>query len=296
MRQSSRILLASLLLISAKASADDKSAEALLQQMQSAVSQQNFELSMVKARQGRLEPIRFSHGVIDGKEVAHLSYLDGKTIEYLQRQDEYTFFENTHEPYTLKGARFPGVWASLVRMPLPRVLESYDPVLAGRSRAAGLVAQVVRLVPKEADKYGFVLWIDEQSHLLVRVDMVDREGNLVEQVLGVDLDRLPAPAPWLVKLAGEAGWQQAAPGTGTGRRLPGTAAAAELAPDLVAGGVQGALAGSASAGDHQPAGGLHDALRRAGGSLGLRCPGRSQAGGAPAVDPPGRHLAGELCQ
>lgn len=202
MRQSSRILLASLLLISAKASADDKSAEALLQQMQSAVSQQNFELSMVKARQGRLEPIRFSHGVIDGKEVAHLSYLDGKTIEYLQRQDEYTFFENTHEPYTLKGARFPGVWASLVRMPLPRVLESYDPVLAGRSRAAGLVAQVVRLVPKEADKYGFVLWIDEQSSLLLRVDMVDREGNLVEQVLGVDLDRLPAPAPWLVKLAG----------------------------------------------------------------------------------------------
>ena len=83
-------------------------------------------------------------------------------------------------------------------MPLPRVMESYDPVLAGRSRVAGLVAQVVRLVPKEADKYGFVLWIDEQSHLLLRVDMVDREGNLVEQVLGVDLDRLPAPAPWLV--------------------------------------------------------------------------------------------------
>ncbi|MBP6166563.1 MAG: transcriptional regulator, partial [Aeromonas sp.] len=58
MRQSSLILLASLLLICAKASADDLSAEALLQQMQSAVSQQNFELSMVKARQGRLEPIR----------------------------------------------------------------------------------------------------------------------------------------------------------------------------------------------------------------------------------------------
>ncbi|WP_273542974.1 sigma-E factor regulatory protein RseB domain-containing protein, partial [Aeromonas veronii] len=39
-------------------------------------------------------------------------------------------------------------------------------------------------VPKEADKYGFVLWIDEQSHLLLRIDMVEREGNLVEQVLG----------------------------------------------------------------------------------------------------------------
>ncbi|MFH7527037.1 MucB/RseB C-terminal domain-containing protein [Aeromonas sp. A5] len=200
MRQSSRILLASLLLISAKASADDKSAEALLQQMQSAVQQQNFELSMVKARQGRLEPIRISHAVIDGKEVAHLSYLDGKAIEYLQRQDEFTFFENSHEPYTLKGARFPGVWSTLVKMPLSRVMESYDAVLAGRSRVAGVVAQVVRLVPKEADKYGFVLWIDEQSNLLLRVDMVEREGNLVEQVLGVDLELQSKPAPWLVAL------------------------------------------------------------------------------------------------
>ena len=201
MRQSSRILLASLLLISAKASADDKSAEALLQQMQSAVQQQNFELSMVKARQGRLEPIRISHAVINGKEVAHLSYLDGKAIEYLQRQNEYTFFENSHDPYTLKDARFPGIWSTLVKMPLAQVLESYDPVLAGRSRVAGVVAQVVRLVPKEADKYGFVLWIDEQSHLLLRIDMVEREGNLVEQVLGVELDLQSKPAPWLVKLA-----------------------------------------------------------------------------------------------
>ena len=201
MRQSSRILLASLLLISAKASADDKSAEALLQQMQSAVQQQNFELSMVKARQGRLEPIRISHAVINGKEIAHLSYLDGKAVEYLQRQDEFTFFENSHDPYTLKGARFPGVWSTLVKMPLSRVLESYDAVLAGRSRVAGVVAQVVRLVPKEADKYGFVLWIDEQSNLLLRADMVERDGNLVEQVLWVELELQRKPAPWLVELA-----------------------------------------------------------------------------------------------
>ncbi|MGL4715381.1 MAG: MucB/RseB C-terminal domain-containing protein [Aeromonas sp.] len=201
MRQSSRILLASFLLITTKASADDKSAEALLQQMQSAVQQQSFELSMVKARQGRLEPIRISHGVINGKEVAHLSYLDGKAIEYLQRHDEYTFFENSHEPYTLKNARFPGIWSTLVAMPLAQVLKSYDPVLAGRSRVAGMVAQVVRLVPKEADRYGFVLWIDEQSKLLLRIDMVEREGNLVEQVLGVDLELQRSTAPWLMALA-----------------------------------------------------------------------------------------------
>jgi sigma-E factor negative regulatory protein RseB len=37
--------------------------------------------------------------------------------------------------------------------------------------------------------------------LLLRIDMVEREGNLVEQVLGVELDLQSKPAPWLVKLA-----------------------------------------------------------------------------------------------
>jgi hypothetical protein len=30
-------------------------------------------------------------------------------VEFLQRQNEYTFFENTHEPYTLKGRVSPGL-------------------------------------------------------------------------------------------------------------------------------------------------------------------------------------------
>lgn len=201
MRWFSSLLLAFVLLISHEASADNLSAEALLQQMQIAAQQKNYELSMVKARQGRLEPMRISHAVIDGKEVMHLSNLDGKTIEYLQRANEFTFFENSHDPYTLKDARFPGIWSTLVKMPLARVLESYDPVLAGRNRVAGVVTQAVRLVPKTANKYGFVAWIDEQSHLLLRVDTVEQNGSLIEQVLGVELKLLHKPAAWLVSLA-----------------------------------------------------------------------------------------------
>ncbi|MDO2949488.1 MucB/RseB C-terminal domain-containing protein [Aeromonas simiae] len=201
MRQSSLVFLVSALLISAQASADDMSAEALLQQMQSAAQTRNYELSMVKVRQGRLESLRYSHAQIDGQPVAHLGHLDGQNVEYLQRGDEFTFFENSHAPYTLKGARFPGIWNALLSAPLNKVLASYDVVLAGRSRVAGLVSQVVRLVPRDGDKYGFMLWLDEESHLLLRVDMVDREGTLVEQMLGVDLDFFTTPPEWLLKLA-----------------------------------------------------------------------------------------------
>lgn len=193
--------MTALFLITAQASADPASAGALLQQMQSAAQNRNYELSMVKIRQGRIESLRYSHALIDGKQVALMSHLDGQNAEYLQRQDEFTFFENTHSPYTLKNARFPGIWSALQRVALDKVVDSYDMVMAGRSRVAGSVAQVVRLVPRDGDKYGFVLWIDEQNHLLLRADMVDHEGALVEQTLGVSLVFNKSPSAELVKLS-----------------------------------------------------------------------------------------------
>ena len=64
--------------------------------------------------------------MIDGKEVAHLSYSTPKTVEYLQRQNEYTFFENTHEPTPWKGA-FSGRMVESGEDTAARVLEAMIP-------------------------------------------------------------------------------------------------------------------------------------------------------------------------
>ena len=112
-------------------------------------------------------------------------------------------------------------------------------------------------MPRRTDKYGFVLWVDEQSHLCC---------------------------------CGWTWWTRRQPGgagaggfrTGSRRRRPGLCHLArsscpmrwhledaipppadpELAPDLAAGWIQGALSGQAPAGQHQPAGDI-DAVRTA---------------------------------
>lgn len=201
MRQIKQCLVLVALFISYQASADQPSAEALLQQMQRAYHHYNFELSMVRIRQGLLEPLRFSHGLVAGQEIAHLITLNGRPSEYLKREDTISFFESTHDPYTLKGARLPGLWAAVLDMNLERVLQSYEPVVAGRNRVAGLPAQVVRLAPRGHDKYGFMLWLEQESGLLLRLDMLDPEGNLVEQYMGVDLRIQPEVSRWLSELA-----------------------------------------------------------------------------------------------
>ena len=201
MRQLIRRLLLAALFVCVPAAAESPSAAALLQQMQRAYHHYNFELSLIKVRQGDIEPMRFSHAVLDKSEISHLIYLNGRPSEYFKRGDQISFFEAGHNPYTLTGARMPGLWSAFLDMNLERVFESYDPVVTGRNRVAGMPVQVVRLAPKEATKYGFVVWLEQSSGLLLRLDLIDENGALVEQYMGVDLRVLPEPSGWLKSLA-----------------------------------------------------------------------------------------------
>ena len=200
MRLLTLVLLLAALFTCARASTDTPSAEALLQQMQRAYHHYNFELSLIKVRQGTIEPLRFSHAVSEKSELSHLIYLNGRPSEYLKRNNEISFFEAGSDPYTLSGARMPGFWSAVLGMNLEQVLKSYDPVVTGRNRIAGLPVQVVRLAPKDPSKYGFVLWLEQASGLLLRLDLIDEGGNLVEQFMGVDLQIMPEPSSWLLAL------------------------------------------------------------------------------------------------
>nr|WP_245879705.1 MucB/RseB C-terminal domain-containing protein [Zobellella endophytica] len=175
-------------------------AEALLQQMQQAYRQLNFELTLVESRQGQLEPKRLTRGHFDGLVMTHLTHLNGRPREFVQRDDEISFFDASHEGYTLKHSRLPGLFTRLQLTSLEPVLDHYDLVIAGRSRVLGRVAQVVRLVPRSDHYYGYVLWLDQESGLLLKLDTLDQDAGLVEQTMGVALHISEEPSVFLREL------------------------------------------------------------------------------------------------
>ncbi|MFP2768764.1 MucB/RseB C-terminal domain-containing protein [Oceanisphaera sp. KMM 10153] len=180
--------------------AENESAEALLQRMQQAYQQLNFELTLVESSQEQLEPKRLTRGHFDGQVFTHLTHLNGRPREFVQRDDETSFFDASHDGYTLKDATLPGLFHRLQLMPLAPVLAHYDAVLAGRSRVLGRVAQVVRLVPDAEDCYGYVLWLDQESGLLLKLDTLDRDAGVVEQSMGVALRISEEPGALLREL------------------------------------------------------------------------------------------------
>ncbi|WP_158587198.1 MucB/RseB C-terminal domain-containing protein [Motilimonas pumila] len=179
---------------------EDESPVAFLQKMIDSFATLNYDLSYIQLYEGLVEPKRFSHGVVDGKQISYLSHLNGPPKEYVQRGEHISFFEPEIEPYTLKSGHFQGNFFQLVQQDISKLTVNYDFVLAGRGRIAGRPAQVVRMSPRDNDRYGYLLWLDRNTSLPLRVDTLDLEGELVEQMMTISLRTYKQATPWIQEL------------------------------------------------------------------------------------------------
>ncbi|GAK85210.1 sigma factor RpoE negative regulatory protein RseB precursor [Vibrio ponticus] len=57
----------------------------------------------------------------------------------------------------------------------------YDFIKVGRAREAGAACQVIRVVPKDGLRYSYIMWVDEKTKLPLRADLIDRDGEVLEQ-------------------------------------------------------------------------------------------------------------------
>jgi sigma-E factor negative regulatory protein RseB len=66
----------------------------------------------------------------------------------------------------------------------PSVLGRYYRInLMGQEYVAGMLAQVVALEPRDGFRYSRLLWIDAQSKLPLKLDVLDESGHSIEQMV-----------------------------------------------------------------------------------------------------------------
>ncbi|MEZ8147402.1 sigma-E factor regulatory protein RseB [Enterovibrio norvegicus] len=185
----------------ANASTDESPAEALLHQMGQATEQLNYELSYILVRKNSIEPLRYRHALVEGESFGHIAYLSGPPREVIRRGDEVSYFEPGVDPFTIKSAQMVAPLPSILQTDVNHLASMYDFVPLGRAREAGLACDVVRVSPKDGARYSYVLWIDQGSRLLVRADLLDRDGDPIEQYRALSLVVSPKLSDAMSKLA-----------------------------------------------------------------------------------------------
>ena len=154
-------------------------AKVWLEKMQQAYRQSNFELFVVKQTSALSEPVIFSHGVVNDKQYSHWMYLNGIPMGYFTVGDKVVYFKAGERPDVVKSGRHHFLLGRFNEINLAHLYSNYVPVVTGRNRIAGRNVLAIRLNSKHSDLYGYMLYLDETTNVLLQVDVISPDNGMI---------------------------------------------------------------------------------------------------------------------
>ena len=131
--------------------------------------------------------------VCDGEQqVERVEALTGAPRSTIRRNDEViTFFADSKTAISEKRESL-GVFPNLLKTNQPSLEQFYSARQSGVDRVAGFEADVVMLQPKDALRFGYRVWSEKKSGLVVKLQTLDVDGRVLEQAAYSEL-QLDAP-------------------------------------------------------------------------------------------------------
>ncbi|QSX30820.1 MucB/RseB C-terminal domain-containing protein [Shewanella cyperi] len=181
--------------------ADEMSAKAWLEQMSQALKQQQYKMSVMHMQADHIRPLVYLHGKVEGREVAFLEHLNGPVKNAVRIDNTVTFIEHDQPAYSVNATSIEGLWPAIFAGNINELEPGYQFVLGGRSRIAGRPGQQVRLIPSDDHRFALQVWLDMETFLPLRYDMLTANKELLEQVMVIELLVLDTPPALLVEAA-----------------------------------------------------------------------------------------------
>jgi sigma-E factor negative regulatory protein RseB len=177
-------------------------AQAWLAKMSDAVKSLNYTISFILLKPGvDSQPYLWRHGVNeDGIEMEQLNLLNGPGREAVRIGDKVSYFEPNVPPYSLQSSIINGPFPSEFFQFPKKLMLSYEFILVGRSRIAGRAAQQIRIISKDKSRFGLNVWLDQETGLLLKMNMFGQEAQLLEQIQVTGLQVTKKPDPFFEKI------------------------------------------------------------------------------------------------
>lgn len=161
---------------------------ALLERMAEASHLLNYDGVFVYRRAGSSDSMRIiNRSSLEGG-AERLMSLSGESREVIRdARGVRCYLPKMGEMRLLRDSPRPLLPTEVTR-PWAQIAEFYTFNLEGVDRVAGRTAQVVTVNPRTPDRYGYRLWMDTATGLLLRSDLMNGEGVILEQVEFLSLE------------------------------------------------------------------------------------------------------------
>jgi len=147
---------------------------------------------VVTAAAGNLSSARIWHACEADLQIERVETLSGPPRSTFRRNDVVMTF--LPEAKLIKSERRENfdVFPNLLGASESAIAELYGARLLGKGRVAGIDADVVQLAPRDALRFGYRVWSERRSGLVLKLQTLDAEGRIVEQSAFSEL-QLDAP-------------------------------------------------------------------------------------------------------
>jgi sigma-E factor negative regulatory protein RseB len=137
--------------------------------------------------------MRFIHAYADGQERSRLVHLNGPAREVIRENDTVVAYFAESKPVMLDKSG-SGLFARELLNDLSLIVDSYQLKMGPVLRIAGREARQVTLLSPDGERYGYRLFIDADTGLLLRSELLSEAARVIEQWQVVSLN-LQSPVP-----------------------------------------------------------------------------------------------------
>jgi sigma-E factor negative regulatory protein RseB len=167
---------------------DAQDVRAWLDRMNRAVEELNYEGTFVHVLGGNAETMYIVHRNHNGSVGERLMSLDGAGREIIREENKVQVILPDRRTVLVEERKDAG---SLVTA-LPNYSQELEPhyefKLYGTARVAKRPVQILGIKPKDQYRYGYMLWLDSETAMPLKSQLLDEDGETVEQILFTEID------------------------------------------------------------------------------------------------------------
>lgn len=155
---------------------------AILSHIQDAAQHQNYFGTFVYQVGPQMQSSRITHINESGSEAEKLEILDGRVREFIRHDDEVRCYMPDSKMLLIESRAKADKFPAFLTAAAPDVDTYYRVTRGGVERVAGHNCNVISLEPRDAQRYGYKLWADQETGLLLKAQTLGDHGAVLEQV------------------------------------------------------------------------------------------------------------------
>ncbi len=163
----------------------------LLQKMGLAADQLDYVGEFVSVKNGRIDSMKVIHANTASGRRQKLMSLNGSSREIIQRDGEVACVLPDQGVGVREKQQYDRPFSLAVSNDIEEVKRYYDITHFGQARVANRDCENVKVEPKDQFRYGYVLCIDSENGLLLKSELKNAAGEVIENFMFVAIDFRP---------------------------------------------------------------------------------------------------------